>query len=224
MPYTKKGIDFSGALSLSLFFFNMLCIWNPFRSKYIKHHFNFFFFLAMEKKILQNLFNFFYFRSIFLYFFFFLLHMKFKMLECKKGVKRRMGIKEHTTEQTNIITLHYCIQYGSRKQRNPKRTLICTTLCDTSLVRHSNRFLPLPPKQPLYGLLSVQCHTIVIFFWNIQIICTILSCQIKKIYCGSLLCLYACLCVCFFHYQKKKVHRYLFCKRNKQQLKIQASL
>lgn len=135
-----------------------------------------------------------------------------------------MGIKEHTTEQTNIITLHYCIQYGSRKQRNPKRTLICTTLCDTWLVRHSNRFLPLPPKTAIiWPLICTMSHYCCNFFWNIQIICTILSCQIKKIYCGSLLCLYVCLCVCFFHYQKK-VHRYLFCKRNKQQLKIQASL
>lgn len=106
--------------------FNMLCIWNPSQSKYIKHHFVFilfFSFLAMEKNSCKT------FKSPLLLLFFFNgfppLLTAYEVLKCwnVKGVRgrRRERGQEHTTEQINIITLHYyCIQYGSRKTKKPQ--------------------------------------------------------------------------------------------------------
>lgn len=89
------------------------------------------------------------------------------MLECKGAREEEKGTKEHTTEQTNIITLHYCIQYGSRKQKNPKKNLDMYNPLQRSLSAtiKTDFLFPSPlKKQPLYGLLSVQCHTFIVLF------------------------------------------------------------
>lgn len=111
------------------------------------------------------------------------------MLECR--VIEGEGHKAHyvTNQRYQLAVLHTVWQ---QEKKNKK---ICTTLCDGSSVT----FQQLSPTQPSYGLWSVQCHAC-LSFWNIQIICTILSCQIKKIYCGSL----------FFFPLPKKVRWYLF--------------
>lgn len=128
--------------------------------------------------------------------------MKFKMLECKR-VREEKEL-EHTTEQTNIITLHYCIQYGSKKQRNPKRTLICTTIRDAHLVRHSNRFLfPLPLNSHyMASYLYNVTLSLSLFFETYKYFALYYPAKLKNIYCGSLF-VFLFVCMCFSTTKKR---------------------
>lgn len=103
--------------------------------------------------------------------------------------------QKHTTEQADV-SLHYCIQEwqrgGTREGGLNQKANICTT---TSVDRKQQRPSDGPTTPPNATYFSCFLCFFSFISLNIQIIRTILSCQIKKIYRGSL--------GFFFHYQKK---------------------
>lgn len=105
--------------------------------------------------------------------------------------------QKHTTEQADV-SLHYCIQEwqrgggGTREGGLNQKAKICTT---TSVDRKQQRPSDGPTTPPNATYFSCFLCFFSFISLNIQIIRTILSCQIKKIYRGSL--------GFFFHYQKK---------------------
>lgn len=108
--------------------------------------------------------------------------------------------QKHTTEQADV-SLHYCIQEwqrwegggGIRRSEPKAKEDMYNHLCGQETERRPSdglRRLPMP-----HTLAAFLCFFFPFISLNIQIIRTILSCQIKKIYRGSL--------GFFFHYQKK---------------------
>lgn len=130
----------------------------------------------------------------------------FFFLRCWNVVRwERWERHKHTTDQPDI-SLHYCIQEWQQREGGLNQT-------------KEDMYNQETARRPSYDPQRQTPHTLASFFigfsfisLNIQIIRTILSCQIKKIYRGSLV---------FFHYQKRYVNTF---RENKQQLKIRASI
>uniref|UniRef100_A0A2D4NXF2 Uncharacterized protein n=1 Tax=Micrurus surinamensis TaxID=129470 RepID=A0A2D4NXF2_MICSU len=126
--------------------------------------------------------------------------MKFKMLECKR-VREEKG-PEHTTEQTNIITLHYCIQYGSKKTKKPQKNfdMYNHQRCSFSAT-FKQVFVPLPQNSHyMASYLYNVTLSLSLFFETYKYFALYYPAKLKNIYCGSLLVF---LFVCVFPLLKK---------------------
>lgn len=128
--------------------------------------------------------------------------------------------QKHTTEQADV-SLHYCIQewqwgWGSWRSETKTKEDMYNHLCGQETERQPSDglwCLPMPHILAAFFIVFFFCCFFLFISLNIQIIRTILSCQIKKIYRGSL---------GFFPLPKKGMVNTF--RENKQQLKIRASI
>lgn len=123
--------------------------------------------------------------------------------------------QKHTTEQADV-SLHYCIQEWQRGGGQGKEvwTKKQTYVQPPLWTGNSSGHLMAPRRLPMPHILAAFYVFFSFISLNIQIIRTILSCQIKKIYRGSL----------GFFFPLPKEGMVNTFRENKQQLKIRASI